>query len=542
MIGIFQEILQVLEKEVENSFGSNQNQKFWFILPFLFKESFQMNLNCTCFFKFILIFFFKFFFLDFQESHDVFDDQAFNSFDSLSERFFRLQFHIYQLLKNDLSHFLIVLTNWLFLKFKEPFISIEKLDDLMIWVQKLKKVLYYWNKKNKIKSHFFSSRKLHNLMDYQKQIRRFGSLGNNYVEIQEKFFVQLHKLYNNSNKKSSGDEVISFYCHQYSYQLWSNFNFQENIPPIISDEEKELHFQNGIKKKINEIGFGFGTVKKLLLFFLIFFFIKDVQRMLEKFFQVDLGYKFEQLKVFNSWKLGEKRIVASKSYYGRSRFDPICLKKRQNIIYGIANCFFSVFFEKKYFSFVIVSIYSTSQEIPKIWNLSVVEKPEFPDYQLFETFEIQNSVAFIGLGNTNTLAVWENTYDPEVWLEKIYKQIENELKIPENLEEILEIPFEEKKRKNQQINQNQTSSQNSTQTPTLSSKNPVAFIKPSKTTKKKKETILVESPSNYTTQNQLFENNQEDEIEPENEQEMEKLCQRVNKRRREMPISLLNLV
>jgi hypothetical protein len=95
-------------------------------------------------------------------------------------------------------------------------------------------------------------------MDYAYHIRRFGSFGNNFVQIQESFFSSCKNLYRSSNKKQEGREIVSFFVNQYFYQLGKNFSSNLNEEKIKNFEKKR---KKGVLKQCVDLGTGFGKVK-----------------------------------------------------------------------------------------------------------------------------------------------------------------------------------------------------------------------------------------------------------------------------------------
>jgi hypothetical protein len=90
---------------------------------------------------------------------------------------------------------------------------------------------------------------MHGLLDYIAQIKRFGSFGNNQVQIQESFFSKCKNIYRSSNKKQQGEELASFYAIQYSIRLWKNF---KNSNQESEKNEKEENDEDENDKKKNK--------------------------------------------------------------------------------------------------------------------------------------------------------------------------------------------------------------------------------------------------------------------------------------------------
>jgi hypothetical protein len=112
------DILVIVQNEVNVCLKTKQNSKFWWKLPTLFQNSYQMNLG-----------FFK-------EKCDIFDENAFNSFSSIEERFFRFQFHLFELLSNNTAQFFVVLTYYLYFELKKFKIQESQLNNIFEWIQR----------------------------------------------------------------------------------------------------------------------------------------------------------------------------------------------------------------------------------------------------------------------------------------------------------------------------------------------------------------------------------------------------------------------
>jgi hypothetical protein len=162
--------------------------------------------------------------------------------------------------------------------------------------------------------------------------------------------------------------------------------------------------------------------------------------MISSFLLKKTGQKVIISEVFqhNSFKNGQFKIVASFSYHNRKRFDPICILKKKEKIYGKAQIFFSFMLEKIEYQFVIVNVYDSTPY--KLWNLPVFTKPPEPQFELFSVDQILFPVILFQLGDKSEYIFWsEKEWKPEDWLLEQYEVLTTKYNIPDDLEEKLEV-------------------------------------------------------------------------------------------------------